>query len=56
MKREWIKTLLKDFVLWAGITIGYLAICYPTLWLMKRYLPPHMWEAFVDAFNRFFGG
>lgn len=56
MKREKIKRFLEDISFIVGLVICVIAFEHIILWLCREYLTPHMWEAFVDAVNRFFGG
>lgn len=56
MKREKIKRFLEDISFIVGLSICITGFTYFVSWLCREYIPPHIWEAFVDAVNRFFGG
>lgn len=58
MRRK-IKTIVNAFceivTILAVIALISFAIVW-IVWFVERCLPAHIWEAFVDAVNRSFGG
>jgi ABC-type amino acid transport system permease subunit len=55
MRRK-IKTVVNAIFEYVTILAWIAIIYFAILWIVERCLPAHIWEAFVDAFNRFFGG
>lgn len=55
MRRK-IKTVVNAFFENVTILAAIALIDFAIVWIMERLLPTHIWEAFVDAVNRIFGG